>query len=92
MEKIKVKDLRCAVSYILRNGADVDQFDELSDEEFLKLDFCKDLKMGNIRVLNVVIELERVYDFNLSLEVLSTIPDNTIGALFDTINRYLTQK
>lgn len=92
MEKIKVKDLRCAVSYILRNGADVDQFDELSDEEFLKLDFCKDLKMGNIRVLNVVIELERVYDFNLSLDVLSTIPDNTIGALFDTINRYLTQK
>ena len=92
MKKITIKEMRLAVSYVCKSGVSVDAFNEMSDADFLKLDLGKDLKMGNIRFHNVVVELERVHNITLPLELYQLIPDNTVGALMNTVNRYLEQK
>jgi hypothetical protein len=92
MKQITIKEMRLAVSYVFRTGVSIDAFSEMSDTDFLKLDLSKDLQMGNIRFHNIVIELERVHNIGLPLELYKLIPDNTVGALMNTINRYLEQK
>ncbi len=92
MERITVKEMRLAVSYVFRSGVSVDAFVDMSDADFLKLDLGKDLQMGNIRFHNIVVELERVHNITLPLELYQLIPDNTVGALMNTVNRYLEQK
>lgn len=92
MERITVNDMRRAVSYVFRSGVSVDAFVDMSDADFLKLDLGKDLQMGNIRFHNIVVELERVHNIGLPLELYKLVPDNTVGALMNTVNRYLEQK
>lgn len=92
MKKITIKEMRLAVSYVFRSGVSVDAFVDMSDADFLKLDLGKDLQMGNIRFHNIVVELERVHNITLPLELYQLIPDNTVGALMNTVNRYLEQK
>lgn len=89
MEKISIKDMRSAVSYVYKTGVNVDHFYRMTDEDFLKLRLNKDLKMGNIRVLNVVIELERIHNLGLPVELYQQVQDDTVGALFNTIKGYL---
>jgi hypothetical protein len=90
--KVTVRDFRRAVSCVYKNGVSVDAFVDMSDADFLKLDLGKDLQMGNIRFHNIVVELERVHNITLPLELYQLIPDNTVGALMNTVNRYLEQK
>ena len=88
---ITVEDLRFAISYVYKKGVNVDYFADLTDAELLKLDFSKNLQMGNIRVLNVIIELERIHNLGLPLELYRLVNDNTVGALKKAINRYLNK-
>ncbi len=87
MKQLSVKDFKCAMSYVCKN--DGRQFQDVSDEDFLKLDFAKDLKMGNIRVAAVVIELQRIHQLSIPWEIVRATKDNTIGSLMEAINRYI---
>lgn len=92
MEKITVNELKQAVSYVLQSGTKNVAWEKMTDDDFLKLDFSKDLHMGNIRIYNVVIELERSHNLCLPAEFFKLVSDDTVGALMEAINRYLEQK
>ena len=90
--EVTVRDFRRAVSYVYKNGVSVDYFAQLSDEDFLKLDLSKELQMGNIRVHNVIVELERIHNIWLPLELYQLVPNNTVGAFMSAVNQCLTSK
>lgn len=82
--KITIQDVRSAIAY-------VHQFDveKLNDEQLLKSDFWKDLGMGNIRVTNVWIDLQRRYNILLPIDVFHNMKDNTVGAFLESVNQQL---
>ena len=88
MKKKTVDDMRRAVSYV-NNGNVCVNLKDVSDEDFLACDFLRDLQMGNIREVNVVIELSRVHGLDLPLEIYANVRDNTVGALMDSINEFI---
>ncbi len=91
MKKITVKDMRQAIVYV-DNGNYVGNLNDLADDDLLACDFGRDLKMGNIRVANVVIELERRNQWlDFSWETFNKTRDNTVGALLDAINQHIDE-
>jgi len=89
--EITVNDLRRAVSYVNRGNGLCD-FNGISDEEFLNYDFSNDLKMGNIRVINVVEELQRIHDIDFPPEELRKVEDGTIRTFMNIVNDFLSKK
>ena len=88
---ITIKDMRRAISYVGKGRENAENWDGVSDEVFLNLDFCGDLHMGNIRMVNVIIELQRVNNVCLPFDVFRVSPDNRIKSFMDTVNRYIAQ-
>lgn len=62
---------------------------DVSDDDLRNYDFERDLHMGNIRVVSVFIELQRIHDLDLPMDLFKTLPDNTVGSLLNAINKYL---
>ncbi len=92
MKKITIKDMRQAIVYV-NNGNYVGNLNDLADDDLLACDFGRDLKMGNVRVANVAIELERRHNWlDIPQEAFRNVPDNTVGGLLDTINKYIDGK
>lgn len=88
MEKISVAQMRRAILHVSRGDV---QVRNLSDDQLLKCDWLNDLKMGNIRVCNVAIELQRSYNLSFPSEIFKVTRDNTVGALLDAINQYIDE-
>lgn len=82
--KISIQDVRRAIAY----GHDCN-LSAFSDDELLAADFCRDLHMGNIRVTNVWIELQRIHGFELPVEMFKKMKDNTVGSFLNVANEYL---
>lgn len=91
MIQISLHDLRRAIDYVKKSDCAKSPIQDVSDADLLKLDFEKDLHMGNIRVINVVIELQRIHNLDLSMDFFKEMPDNTVGSLMNAINRQLNQ-
>ena len=89
MKQITIKDMRRAITYVGMSGTHKDITAEFNDEQLLAQDFTKDLNMGNIRVANVLIELERIHNLDIPMEMFRKMPDNTVGAFLNTVNGYL---
>ena len=90
MEKtITIQDMKRAISYVRKGRENAENWDTISDENFLKLDFVKDLHMGNIRLVNVIFELQKNHNITLPVEICRTIPDDSVKSFMDTINKYL---
>ena len=87
MTKITINDVRRAVSYV--GETDVLNW---SDEKLLKADFLHDLNMGNIRVANVSIEIQRTYNISLPPELFRQMPDNTVRSFIEAANFYLSAR
>ena len=85
MAKITIKDVREAIAYGHDCGVE-----KLSDQQLLNADFTKDLGMGNIRVANVAIELERRMNISLPVELFKTMKDNTVASFIESANKYVT--
>ncbi len=62
---------------------------DVTDDDLLNYDFARDLHMGNVRVFNVFIELQRIHGINLPMDLFNTMPDNTVGSLLNAINKHL---
>lgn len=92
MKKLTVSEIRHAVNYVLQDSAKIEMLEKMTDDDFLKIDFCKDLQMGNIRIHNVMIELERFYNLCLPIEFYKLVADDTVNALMEAINYLLAQK
>lgn len=92
MEQITIKDVRRAITYVGMSGEHKDILVDVTDEQLLTKDFQKDLKMGNIRVVNVLVELERIHDLCIPLEVFHAVPDNTVGSFMNAINENLRSR
>ena len=86
---IIIQDVRRAISYVNMAGTHIDILRDVSDEQLLTKDFTKDLNMGNIRVANVLIELERIHNLCVPLEIFHKMQDNTVGTFMNTLNSYL---
>ena len=70
MEKtITIQDMKRAISYVRKGRENAENWDTISDEDFLKLDFVKDLHMGNIRLVNVIFELQKNHNITLPVEI-----------------------
>ena len=89
MSKITITDIRHAIAYVCQN--DGLNLKDISDEQLLGLDLIKDLKIGNVRLVNVAIDLQRTHNFDMPWEVLRAREDNTVGTLLSTINQHLAQ-
>lgn len=88
-KQITIKDMRRAISYVGMSGTHNDIVAEFNDKQLLAKDFTKDLNMGNIRVANVLIELERIHNMDIPMEVFKMMPDNTVGSFLNSVNGYL---
>ena len=82
--KITIDSIRRAISY----GHDCD-LHRFSDQELLSAVFTRDLNMGNIRVANVFIELQRIHGIFLPVEMFREMEDNTVGSFLKVANKYL---
>ena len=85
---VTLKDFREAILYISDSESVSHLVKEANDDVLEKFDFWQDLHMGNVRILNVVIQLERTYNLNLPIEVYKKY-DGTVGSLRDAINSYI---
>ncbi|MBO6290336.1 MAG: hypothetical protein J6N45_08450 [Alphaproteobacteria bacterium] len=88
MKNISIKEVRNAIAYVCQN--DGLGLQNISDEKLVKLDFVKDLNIGNVRLVNIAIELQRVYNFSLPWGVFRTRKDDTVGTFLSTINKHLS--
>lgn len=89
MPEITLKDLKRAISYVKKSDCARSPIQDVSDADLLKFDFEKDLHLGNIRVVNVVIELQRIHNLDLPMDIFQNTADNTVGALLEAINAHL---
>jgi hypothetical protein len=86
MENLTVKEVREAIAYVCKNDGITLQ--DVSDENLLKLDLVKSLNIGNVRLINIAIELQRRHNFILPYEVLRERPDDTVKSFIEVINRH----
>ena len=89
MKKITVKDVKAVIMYVCQN--DGINLDNVSDEELLEYDFVRNLNIGNIRLINIIGQLQQVKGFRMPYEVLRQRADDTIGEFINTINAYLSK-
>lgn len=80
--------MRRAVLYVSNREINLQN---VSDDDFLRMDMCKDLRMGNIRMANVAIELERVHGFDLPMKVFYVRKNDTIGEFINAVNQCLAE-
>jgi len=91
-QTITIKDMRHAIMYVSRgNDCAAKNLQDASDEQLLNYDFIRDLNMGNIRLTNVLIELQKRHSLHLPFELSKLVPDNRVKSLLDTINKYLNE-
>ena len=91
MKKITIQDMKAAVNYV-NNGNYVGNVMDIADEDFAACDFGRDLKMGNIRVANVIIELERRNNgLRIPHEILKEAPGNTVADMLEAINKHIDE-
>lgn len=88
MQKITISEMRTAINRVLGRNNEL----RISDEQLLTSDFVRDFHMGNIRLANVVIELERINNISFPRELFQTVSDDTVGALMDVLNHYIDEK
>ena len=86
MSKITVADLRRSVAYVNQDNSKARNLKDLSDEEFLKCDFIRDLGLGHVKLSDMVIDLRRHYNVDLPLEIFKVVADNTVHSFLDAIN------
>ena len=91
MKQITLQDLKSAVLYVQKSEVAPVSLQNVSDEAFAKFDFGKDLHMGNIRVVNVLVEVQRVYNLDLPMAIFKKMPDNTVGSMLNAINAELAK-
>lgn len=91
MEKLTLNDLREAIAYVTKSDSAHARVSvrNVPDEELVKYDFSKDLHMGNIRVYNVLVQLQQHHGLNLPLDVFLNMKDNTVGAMLAAVNAQL---
>lgn len=89
MEKLTIKDLKRAIVYVNQGNEGAKDVQNISDEELLNCKFGKDLHMGNIRVANVIIELQRIHGIELPMGELKVGADDTVKSFLDAINESL---
>lgn len=87
---ITIQDMRQAIMYV-NNGhaSQTINLEDVSDEQLLDYDFTRDLNMGNIKLINVITELQKHHGLHLPQELSKIVPDNRVKSLLDTINLYL---
>lgn len=88
---ITLQDLRRAISYVKNSKRTDNLLQDVPDADLLNYDFERDLHMGNIRVVNVFIELQRIHGLDLPMDLFKTMPDNTVGSLMNAINQYIDE-
>lgn len=91
-KKLTIQDMKVAVDYVNNGNYDGNIMD-IADEDFVACDFGRDLGMGNIRVADVAIELDRRNQWlDFPWGVFKETRDNTVGALLDAINAHFDEK
>lgn len=85
MEKITVKDVRDAIVYVQNSKSDL----LLTDDQLTQADFLKDLGMGNIRVVNVFIEIQRRRGVSLPIAMFAKMKNNTVGEFLKVVNEVM---
>jgi len=91
MNQISIKDVRRAILHVDQGNSGIPNLQDVPDEELLDYSFLNDLHMGNIRVTNVVADLQKHNDFELPFEVLRKRPDDKVKTFMDAINLYLKE-
>lgn len=89
MKSITISDIRRAITYVNMSGEHVDILRDVTDEQLLAKDFVKDWNMGNIRIADVLIELERIHNIRIPMDIFRMTSDNTVGALLTALNQYI---
>lgn len=91
MEKtITIQDMRHAIMYVNNgNTHGTPNLNDTSDEQLLNYDLNHDLSLDNIRLANVIIELQKRHNLHLPFELFKVVPDNRVKSLLNTINQYL---
>ena len=89
MKNITIYDVRRAISYVNMSGQHVDVLLDVDDKQLLAKDFFKDFGMGNIRFANVLIELERINNIRIPMNIATMMSDNTVGAFLTAANQYI---
>ncbi|MBQ9272020.1 MAG: hypothetical protein IJ218_07135 [Alphaproteobacteria bacterium] len=86
-KKITVDDFRNAIKSVSCKLVMIN-LNEIPDEDLLKLDLGNDL-VGHIDVKNVVGGLKQKQHLDMPIDICYVVPNSTLGALYETINRYL---
>lgn len=89
-QTITIKDMRLAIMYVNKgNDCAVNNLQDVPDEQLLDCDFTRDLNMGNIRLTNIIIFLQKHHSLHLPLEICRVVPDDRVESLLKTINQYI---
>jgi len=92
MQKITIKDVRHAILYVCKGNEPIKNIQDFSDEDLLNLDLYSDLQMGNIRMANIVVELQRIYGLTFPWEIFRAMADSRVRTFMNTINHFLSDK
>jgi len=90
-KELNINDLRRAIMYVVKSSELPVDLANTSDEKLSKMDFLHDLRMGNIRVVNVLVLLNRIHDLDLSMDVFNHMPNNTVEELLHSINEHIKE-
>lgn len=90
-KELNINDLRRAIMYVVKSSELPVDLANISDEKLSKMDFLHDLRMGNIRVVNVLVLLNRIHDLDLSMDVFNRMPNNTVEELLHSINEHIKE-
>lgn len=91
MKKITIEELKRAIVHVDRGNSGIQNLGDVPDDAFLNLDLVRDLRMGNIRLTNVINELHRYHGFDLPIDIFRKMPDDKVKTVMDTINNYLKE-
>lgn len=91
MKKITIEELKRAIVHVDRGNSSIQNLGDVPDEAFFNYDLVRDLRIGNIRLTNVINELHRHHDFDLPIDIFRKMPDDKVKTLMDTINNYLKE-
>ena len=86
MKKLQLKDLRRAIAYVNQGNNGAKDAHVVSEEELLGYKIGEDLKMGNIRITNVLIELERIHGKLNLIGKVKVDQKDTVKDFLDAIN------
>lgn len=84
--EITIKDLKRVIVYVNQGNERARDVQNVSEEELLNCKLGEDLHMGNIRVANMIIELQRIHGVEFSFEKLRVGKDDTVKSFLMAIN------